>query len=135
MAKIEIDRLFPKKRKSSSPLESTEQELVFVWARANQIKHPALQLLNGSLNGVRLTMGLRVKAKRQGMPKGYPDIFLPVGIGGFYGLFVELKRVEGGVVSPDQERWLKRLNAEGFRAVVARGHEEAIETIKNYLGV
>lgn len=124
-----------KKTKNNTPLEAIEQELVFTWARANQIKYPDLQLLNGSLNGIRLAIGLRVKAKRQGMPEGYPDIFLPVSMDGFHGLFVELKRVKGGRVLEEQERWLKRLNAEGYQAVVARGHEAAIETIKDYLGV
>lgn len=123
------------KIKNNSPLEAWEQEQVFIWAMANQIKYPDLQLLNSSMSGIRLRPGQRMKAKRQGMPKGYPDIFLPVGSGCFYGLFIELKRVKGGTASPDQKGWLKRLNAEGYLAVVTKGHIEAIQTIKNYLGI
>lgn len=121
--------------KNNTPLEEYEQEQIFRWARANQTKYPDLQLLNASMAGVRLRPGQRIKAKKQGMPKGYPDIFLPVSVDAYSGLFIELKRLRGGVVFQDQKTWLKWLNAEGFKAVVARGHEEAIWIIRQYLRI
>lgn len=122
-------------KKNTSPLEAWEQEQIFIWRQCNQNKYPDLELLNGSMSGVRLMPGQRLKAKRQGMPKGFPDLFLPVRNKTHSGLFCELKRLRGSIVSPEQKWWLKRLNEQGFLAVVARGHEEAIGIIKSYLGI
>ena len=124
-----------KKKQNDSPLEEWEQEQLFIWAQCNQNKYPDLKLLNGSLCGVRLRPGQRLKAKRQGMPKGFPDINLPVVCYPWTGLYIELKRVKGGVVSKEQKWWLKKLSEQGYYAVVAKGHKEAIKLIKNYLGI
>ena len=72
--------------------EWREQEKVFKWASMYDHEYPELKLLNGSLNGVRLTPGQASKAKRTGLVKGFPDINLPVPRGVFHGLFIELKR-------------------------------------------
>lgn len=61
-----------------------------------EYKYPELWLLNGSLNGVRLSIGQAVKAKRCGEKRGFPDIFLPVARKGFHGLAIELKKKKGG---------------------------------------
>ena len=121
--------------KNTTPLENWEQEQIFKWARSNQIDIPELQLLNASLAGVRLNQGLKTKMKRQGMRKGYPDIFLPVTTHHHAGLFIELKRAKGGSVSPEQKAWLARLAEQRYLAVVAKGHREAIAIIKRYLGI
>ncbi len=121
--------------KNNTPLEFTEQELVFIWAQRNQNKYPGLRLLNGSLSGVRLTIGQAVKCKKIGMKKGYPDLSLPVSCYPWVGLYIELKRVKGGVTSPEQKWWLKKLSEQGYYATVAKGHKEAIKIIKEYLGI
>ena len=115
------------------PTELQEQIAVFSWANANLKKYPLLRYMNASLNGVRLTIGQATIAKRSGLLKGYPDIFLPVKNKEYSGLFIELKRVKGGVVSPEQKDFLSFLNSQGFKAVVCRGSKEAIETIECYL--
>lgn len=77
--------------------------------------------------------------KLQGTKAGVPDMFLAVPRGEFHGLFIELKRpiVKGEakpVVSPEQKRWLKELEAQGYMATVCYGWVEAKETIESYLG-
>ena len=121
--------------KNTTPLECLEQEKIFRWSRANQIRYPSLQWLHGSLNGVRLTPGLRNKMKKQGMTKGYPDIDLPIRVNDYNGLHIEFKRLRGGVVSYEQKEWLKHLNKEGRLAVIAKGHDKAISIIKKYLEI
>ena len=80
---------------------------IFLWAQLLAIReYPELELLNASLNGVRLTIGQAKKVKKSGMRKGYPDLFLPVARGGYHGLYVELKRKKGGKVSDAQMWWL-----------------------------
>ncbi len=63
-----------------------------------------------------------------------PDICLPVPKGGHGALYIELKRVKGGVLSANQKVWLDRLNQAGNRAVVCKGWEAARDTIMDYLG-
>ena len=123
------------KMKNMTPYESWEQEQVFRWKRANQIKHPELQLMYASLNGVRLSPGLRKKMKAQGLEPGFPDINLDVARNGYHGLRIELKRVKGGVVSKDQKIIIASLNEQNYLTVVCAGHAEAIKQIKLYLGI
>lgn len=116
------------------PTEHQEQCRVFEWARSNSTKHPELALLHASLNGVKLSPGSAKKAKDAGMLSGIPDIFLPIPKNGKHGLFIELKRKNGGVTSENQKKILAILNQLGYDACVCKGAEEAINKIKEYLG-
>lgn len=115
------------------PLEYDEQCAIFEWTRLMQKKYPCLKYLNGSLNGIRLHIGLAMKAKKQGLLKGFPDIFLPYNNGKYNGLFIELKRIKSGSVSAEQKDFISYLNSQGYYATVCRGHKVAIETIINYI--
>ena len=64
---------------------------------------------------------------------GAPDLCLPVARGGWHALYIELKREQGGRLSPAQREWIEGMNAEGNRAVVAHGFDEAREVILAYL--
>lgn len=95
------------------------------------------------MNGVKLSPGAAVKAKRQGMVKGVPDLFLPIprdssqGIhfADYFGLFIELKRKIGGKVSPEQKMFMAALEDQGYMCKVCYGADDAIETIKKYLNI
>lgn len=113
--------------------EYQQQANIFEFAKLMSKQYPELEMLVGSMNGVRLTIGQAVKAKKAGMKRGYPDIRLDVARGIYHGLRIELKRRRGGVVSPEQKTWLKSLLREGYLAVVCRGEDEAKETIMRYL--
>ncbi len=71
--------------------------------------------------------------KAEGMRSGVPDLFLPVARKGYHGMFIELKRRRGGVVSKDQQQWLDDLREQGYHAIVCRGFDEAKEEIIKYL--
>lgn len=116
-------------------LEWEEQAAIFRWASMYDHEFPELKLLNGSLNGVRLTIGQAKKAKRTGMKKGYPDIFLPVSRGLFHGLFIELKARNGSLPqkNDDQHWWLTQLSDQGYSCHACRGADAAISLIKTYL--
>ena len=113
--------------------EYEHQVQVFEWAKMMSVQRPELKLLNASLNGVRLTIGQAMKAKRAGMKKGYPDIFLPVPRGIFHGLFIELKKAGGKKPDPEQEKWLKALAEQSFECFCCKGSKAAISTIESYL--
>lgn len=123
-------------------IEADDQAALFQWAEHFKGKYPELVFLNGSLNGVRLTISQARKAKAAGMKKGFPDISLPVARGGYHGLFIELKikpyrNHKGKIVYPktskEQEWWLFYLNQNGNRAVVCKGFDEALSEIMTYL--
>lgn len=115
------------------PDEWRQQAAIFEWAETMLYKYPKLWLLNGSLNGVRLSVGQAVKAKRCGMRKGYPDISLNVARKGYHGLFIELKKKKGGTVSREQQEWLDRLSMQGYFAIVCRGYDSAVKAIEDYI--
>ena len=123
-------------------IETDKQAALFRWSKMMERYHPELALLNGSLNGVRLTIGQAVKAKKQGMKKGFPDIFLPVPKGGYHGLFIELKikpyrnhkkKIVYPEISGEQLWWIAKLKAMGYRAEICKGFDAAQNEIMNYL--
>jgi len=73
------------------------------------------------------------KLKRTGVKAGVPDICIAEPRSPYYGLYLELKRVKGGVVSPEQKNWIEQLRARGYRAEICRGADEAMAVIKDYL--
>lgn len=71
--------------------------------------------------------------KEEGVRPGVPDLFLPVPCGGFHGLFIEMKKQKGGVISPFQQVFIDRLRYLGYKAEVCNGWESAKTVIENYL--
>jgi len=123
-------------------IEADEQKALFEWAESMLYYLPELALLNGSLNGVKLTIGQAVKAKKQGLKKGYPDLFLPVSRGGYHGLFIELKikpyrnhkdKMVYPTTSDDQKWWIEQLARQGYKALICKGFDSAQDYILNYL--
>jgi hypothetical protein len=121
--------------KNDCPLEEWEQEQVFKWVYANQIRVQELELCNASLNGVKVGPKTRNKLKGQGLRKGWPDIDLPVKRFPFSGLRIELKRVSGGRVSEEQKRIHRLLEQQGCKVVVCKGWRTAVTCMADYLGV
>lgn len=83
--------------------------------------------------------GSRTKAeagrfKAEGVKSGVPDICLPVAREQYHGLYIELKRREGGRLSEAQKLWIEALRKLGYWAIVCRGWEEAAREIERYLG-
>lgn len=73
------------------------------------------------------------RLKQEGMKAGVPDYFLPVPKEPYSGLFIELKRRFGGVVTPLQSGWLDALKQQGYAAHVAYGAVAAINIVTDYL--
>ena len=112
--------------------EFTDQCAIFQWAALQESVYPDLALLFSTLNGVRLPIGLAVKAKAAVNKKGVPDLILLVPRGKWHGFLCELKHGDNKP-SPEQIGWINALTAKGYCVVVAWGWEMAIEQIKDYL--
>lgn len=93
-------------------------------------KHiPIFHIPNGGSRNKREAKNL----KRQGVKPGIPDLCIPVAKGGYHGLYIEMK-AEGGKPTEKQLEWIELLNANGYRAVICFGFDEARETIDRYMG-
>lgn len=70
---------------------------------------------------------------RLGVRPGVPDLMLPIPMGGKHGLFIEMKRADGGVLSTAQRDWLRWLTELGYKAVCCHGWQEARKEIEDYM--
>ena len=68
-----------------------------------------------------------------GVRSGVPDLMLPIPMGGKHGLFIEMKRADGGRLSVAQRKWLTWLGELGYEAVCCHGWQEAREAIERYM--
>lgn len=94
---------------------------------------------NGGFRSPRLAALLKLA----GVLKGAPDVLvaLPMPCPGFRyegtfsypGLFIEMKRTRGGVVSEDQARVHQALRARGYRVEVCKGATEAFRVFEAYV--
>lgn len=112
--------------------EAQEQAALFRWTQYARGKYPELALLFHVPNeGARSTV-TGAHLKQQGMKRGVPDLFLPVARDEYHGLFIEMKR-KNGKTTQEQEWWLERLQAQGYKAVVCYGWDEARKELEEYL--
>jgi len=76
--------------------------------------------------------GIKLKNKRMGVRPGVPDMII---VGKSKLLFLELKRVKGGVVSDYQKEWLEALESLGspVEAIIAKGWDEARKAIDSVI--
>lgn len=109
--------------------ESDEQAALFLWAAYR----PELRLMFHIPNGGSRNPIEAANLKRQGVKAGVPDVFLPIARHGCHGLFIEMKRAKGGVLSQFQREYIEALMREGYRVAVCHGFEEAKRTIEEYL--
>jgi hypothetical protein len=121
--------------KNTTPLESWEQAQFFRWVYANQVRYPELQLITGSMNGVRVSARIRSQLKAQGLRPGVPDIDIPIVRAPYAGLRIEMKRQQGGRLSPEQKRYHEALRAQGYLVEVCRGWQEAVRVVRKYLDI
>lgn len=75
------------------------------------------------------------RMKAEGVTAGVCDLFFVASNASYNGLFIEMKRSDGGRVSPEQKRFMDGCLSRGYKAVVCSGAKEALEVIKAYYGI
>ena len=109
--------------------EDFEQKQLIQWCRTDPRFQYLFHIANESVGGFEWI----VRNRQMGCKKGVPDLFYPVPLKGYHGLFIELKRKDGGRLSDYQKRWLHLLENQGYAAVVCHGAREAADAIISYL--
>ncbi len=82
--------------------------------------------------------GYRPKAtgkslKKAGVKSGVPDLCIitpPPFRHDYRGVYVEMKRVRGGVVSEKQKDWIAILTGHGYCVIVAHGWQDAAKQLR-----
>ena len=105
------------------PSEHAEQAEVVKWFRRT---YPGIRIF-AIPNGGWRSKTTALKLKVEGASPGVPDLCIPQWL-----LWVEMKRIKGGVVSPEQRDWLDYLNGIGHTAIVCAGADAAKDAIEKF---
>jgi hypothetical protein len=120
-------------RKPIIATEAVEQQRVFEWAELQANIWPPLRWMYAVPNGGSRNYLEAVRLKRQGVKPGVPDICLPYPSGRYHGLYIEMKRADGGKKSDHQKAYIEYLQNVGYKAVFCSGFEQAVDEIKRYM--
>jgi hypothetical protein len=117
--------------------ESDEQKLLVQWLKVNKITFFApinenihSGIIRNALSGAlaaRIIGSIENKLKSLGKRKGVSD--LVVLLPGAKAVFIEMKRLKGGVVSEDQSIWFDEITRLGFDAHICNGFDDAVAVI------
>ena len=108
--------------------ETWHQKQLLQWCKTRQELQYLFHIPNESVGG----QGWIIRNRQMGVKPGVPDLFYPVPLHGYHGMFIEMKTGKGRT-SPEQDRWLSALKAFGYKTVVAHGWEEAKEALEEYI--
>lgn len=119
--------------------EHGEQAALFCWAAACANVFPeslgCLKWMFAVPNGGARDSVTASMMKGEGVKKGVPDIMLPITKPEFAGLWVEMKKIRGGVLSDEQAAYRDHLLSQRYQWVRANGFMEARKALLDYLEV
>lgn len=114
-----------KASKVNIPTEHQEQTAFVNWFKL-QFPHVRIAAIP---NGIRSSIRQAVKAKRDGMSKGFPDLMIPA-----WNLYIEMKRIKGGVLSPEQKDWHNYLEDHcSAKVIIGKGCADAVKKVQEFL--
>jgi len=137
--------------------EHGEQAALFAWAAACHnvgiVGADRLMQMYAIPNGGKRDPKTAAMLKAEGVRTGVPDVCLPVAVfadaggphyqyfsesfpfaGVFCGLYIEMKKVKGGVLSPEQKERMDGLR-NGYAVARANGWQQARDLVIAYLGL
>jgi len=78
-------------------------------------------------NGEKRAITVAKRLKAEGVVRGIPDLFIPQ-----WNLWVEMKRVSGGRLSPEQKAMITYLESIGNTVIVGKGAADASKQILEF---
>ncbi|HDL7460334.1 TPA: VRR-NUC domain-containing protein [Yersinia enterocolitica] len=132
-AKLEVRN--GKVRKVNHQAETEEQAALIAWADKTVIDGICIgdYLIHIPNEGKRGPKAAR-DAKRLGLRKGVPDLFLALPRGGYTGLWIEMKS-KSGKLSPEQKDWIKKLKEQKYDVEHCICFEQALGKVINYIKI
>jgi hypothetical protein len=123
---------------SEANTEHSHQVALFMWCNVAKRWLPELGLLFAIPNGGQRAPAVAARMKAEGVKAGVPDMMLPVQSRGSAGLFIELKRLKAtgkarGLVSANQDDWIKALRHKGYFCGECWGWESARDILLWYI--
>lgn len=112
--------------------EHAEQAALFQWVNMSLSRYPKLMYLFAIPNGGKRHIGTAMKLKAEGVKAGVPDLFLPVSVDGYHGLFIEMK-IQSNNPTDVQFAWHKALRQEGYMVWVCYSWQQAKDVLVFYL--
>ena len=109
----------------TSPSEHSEQVGFINWFRAQYPRVLIFAIPNGEKRAI--TVAKRLKA--EGVVRGIPDLFIPQ-----WNIWVEMKRVTGGRLPPDQKGMITYLEGIGHTVIIGKGAGDASKQILEKTG-
>jgi hypothetical protein len=106
------------------PTEHEEQRQVVMWFRQTYRPMRIFAIPNGGMR----TKAVAAKLKVEGVSPGVPDLCIPA-----LKLWIEMKRVKGGRLSPEQKDWINYLASVGYVCFICAGAEDAKIKISDYI--
>jgi len=112
------------KRLTNTILSEHQEQVNFV--DQFESTYPDVRLLsipNGGLRRGKTVVGL----KKEGLKPGVPDLFIPA-----WGIWIEMKRLNGGTVSKVQKDWIGYLKSIGYTVFVCHGCADAMSKMNDF---
>jgi len=103
--------------------EHSEQVGFVNWFRE---KYPKV-LIFAIPNGEKRAISVATRLKAEGVTRGIPDLYIPS-----CNLWVEMKRVKGGRISPDQKKIISYLESVGHTVIVGKGATDASRQVLEF---
>lgn len=75
-------------------------------------------------NGGKRDIKTAKRLHREGVTPGIPDLYIPA-----WGIWIEMKRQQGGRTSPDQDAMIEHLEGVGHRVIVGHGARDASDKL------
>jgi hypothetical protein len=113
-----------KERTERLPTEHEEQREIVFWFRRKFSDVRIFAIANGGWR----SRATAAKLKAEGVSRGVPDLFVPA-----WGMWIEMKRSDGGRLSPDQKSWHLYLASIGQTVLVCHGAEDAKRQIDAHI--
>lgn len=106
------------------PTEAQEAYVLVAYLRLKDLRFTHIGNETGSSMEARRRA---IRMKREGVSRGFPD-YLVITKSGLAA--IELKRVKGSKVAPEQVEWIQALQDAGTPAKICKGADEAIKFIE-----
>lgn len=121
-------------RKPRGNAEHDEQVVVFAVLALNESRYPALKWIHAIPNGGARAKAVAGKLKAEGVKSGISDMFVPIPVGGFHGMYIEMKAGKN-TLSANQREFAEFVKCNRYNFLAAWSSFEALSGIEAYLGI